>query len=473
MSRVRRSGPSEEIRLLTTANGTPNLLERSTDAPLVAHEVQPVGRGRSIDRLLQRLGGYAERGFLLFLMLQMTGASLVGPGPSDARAAYTESSLTDSIFALLYLILGALIVLRIKGVAQAALAHKWTLLLLATVAASALWSQDQQITVLRTIKILVTCFVGWYLVARFRPREIFTLLAIVLAFTGLVSVYWGMVNTGLSGLEWRGAYEHKNVLARAMVLSAVTCLLLLMEAVRMRWLLWAGFALSCALVVLSQSATGIIVLTVLVFVIRFSASLRLRATILVPLLIACTLLVAGGALWLQANAAGAARLVGKDVTLTGRTELWAVAISMIERHPWLGYGFGGFWRGPVGDSGEFWRAVRWQAPHAHNGYIDLTLDLGVIGVVIFLLALGTALIAATARARTARTVSALAPLVVLSFLAVYNLTESSVLRHNTLYLAFFAVATSMAFGARERPTVTRRRQRGDLRRDPYRVRRTG
>ena len=431
--------------------------------------VQPAARrGRSIDRLAQWLSSHAERWYLLYLMFQLSHANLYPPSVVTGSATISEDSLTDSIFVFLYLILAALVVTRLKAVVRAALAHWWTILLVVTVATSVLWSQDPQITIHRTIKILATCSVGWYLVARYPPREIFQLLAIALVFTALLSAFYGTLDPGVaSGIEWQGVWGHKNVFARSMVLSATACLLLLLEPTRWRWLLWAGFALSCAMVGLSQSATGAIILMVLIVLVRFSGSLRLRATILIPLLIGCALLLVGGVVWLQHHAADLAGQMGKDTTLTGRTELWAVAIMMIQRHPWLGYGFGAFWRGPSGESGELLSAVRYQPPHAHNGFIDLTLDLGLVGLAIFVAGLATALFAAVSRARSARTTSAVAPLVVLAFVAMYNLTESSVLRHNTLYLVLYAAGTSMARGGSERsldrPGSQRERHRATYR----------
>jgi exopolysaccharide production protein ExoQ len=406
--------------------------------------------GRRINRLGMWLAAHAERVFLLYLMLHLSGAYLV---PATSQAVYTEDSLTDSIFALLYLVIGGLILLRGRRVLRAALAHRWTLVLLALVPVSAIWSQAPDITIHRAIAILVTCSFGWYLVARYSPREIIQLVVTVLVFTALLSLFYGIWGTGgggLGGAEWRGAYENKNVFARSMALSATLCLLLLLEPVRWRWLVWAGFGLSCAMVALSRSATGALILIALVLAVRFSGSLRLRATILVPILIVSTLLLAGGLSWLVFNAADLAARIGKDTTLTGRTDLWTVAIMMIQRHPWLGYGFGGFWRGFIGDSGEFWTAVGWPTPHAHNGFIDLTLDLGLVGLAVFLVGLVTALAAAVVRVRSGRTTSAVAPFVLLMFVALYNLTESSILRHNTLYLVLYVVATSVACGGSER-----------------------
>jgi O-antigen ligase len=143
--------------------------------------------------------------------------------------------------------------------------------------------------------------------------------------------------------------------------------------------------------------------------------------------------------------------LGKDRTLTGRTDLWAVAISMIEHRPWLGYGYSAFWRdGAPGPAAAFWAAVGWRTPHSHNGFIDLTLDLGLLGLLLFLTGLVTATIKAFGRARTGSTIGAVGPLVFLAYTVLYNLSESSLFKHNTLFWVVYVIGIAGAYGASPR-----------------------
>jgi exopolysaccharide production protein ExoQ len=66
---------------------------------------------------------------------------------------------------------------------------------------------------------------------------------------------------------------------------------------------------------------------------------------------------------------------GREETLTGRSEIWAELIPLAMKRPILGYGFGGFW------TSDALREVR--APSAHNGYLDIILNLGFIGHIFF------------------------------------------------------------------------------------------
>jgi O-antigen ligase len=70
--------------------------------------------------------------------------------------------------------------------------------------------------------------------------------------------------------------------------------------------------------------------------------------------------------------------------LTGRTFLWQLIAEQIQRHPWLGAGYGGFWvyNGKAYDS--VISQLDWGPPsQAHNGYLDILNDIGIIGFAIF------------------------------------------------------------------------------------------
>jgi O-antigen ligase len=71
--------------------------------------------------------------------------------------------------------------------------------------------------------------------------------------------------------------------------------------------------------------------------------------------------------------------VGKDPTLTGRTELWGF-ISDLVQDPLLGSGFESFW---LGDRLAYLAQIYWWRPNeAHNGYFEVYLNLGWIGVTL-------------------------------------------------------------------------------------------
>src|SRR6185503_658307 len=69
--------------------------------------------------------------------------------------------------------------------------------------------------------------------------------------------------------------------------------------------------------------------------------------------------------------------LGRNTTLTGRTDIWGDLFRM-DVNPWLGTGFESFWLGP---RAEYLANKYYFHPNqAHNGYIEMYVNLGWIGV---------------------------------------------------------------------------------------------
>lgn len=73
-----------------------------------------------------------------------------------------------------------------------------------------------------------------------------------------------------------------------------------------------------------------------------------------------------------------AQAVGKDATLTDRTKIWAYVLGM-HTNPVLGTGYQSFWLGKRLE--DFWQnSGLGHLNEAHNGYLEVYLELGAIGV---------------------------------------------------------------------------------------------
>lgn len=77
-----------------------------------------------------------------------------------------------------------------------------------------------------------------------------------------------------------------------------------------------------------------------------------------------------------------------DLTFTGRTEIWEHLLPEIARHQWFGQGFGSFW-----DTGALVNPIASAPPSAwfmnaqlintaHNGYLDVLLQTGLVGMAL-------------------------------------------------------------------------------------------
>jgi exopolysaccharide production protein ExoQ len=130
---------------------------------------------------------------------------------------------------------------------------------------------------------------------------------------------------------------------------------------------------------LAQSTTSDVCLFLgcMVIVASHSKVFRRNPTLLKILIPAsfCLYLILDFGLDMNGSMAAA---VGKDPTLTDRTKIWAFVLGM-HTNPLLGTGYQSFWLGPRLDF--FWQlSGLGHINEAHNGYLEVYLELGLMGV---------------------------------------------------------------------------------------------
>jgi O-antigen ligase len=79
--------------------------------------------------------------------------------------------------------------------------------------------------------------------------------------------------------------------------------------------------------------------------------------------------------------------VGKDPTLSGRTNLWTAMLISIMQHPIQGTGYLAFWsvNPPSAYLKHIYDLFIWIPNQSHNGYLDITNEIGFVGLGIFLI----------------------------------------------------------------------------------------
>jgi O-antigen ligase len=133
-------------------------------------------------------------------------------------------------------------------------------------------------------------------------------------------------------------------------------------------------------------------------------------------------------------------LLGRDTTLTGRTDIWQAVWQSILKRPMLGYGFAGFWIGMKGEAINVIASVLWDVPHAHNGFLEIMLQLGVIGMAIFILSYLRACSRAWTMIRSQYIEQAIWPIFALFLILICNLDENTLLSFNGIFWVIYIVA---------------------------------
>lgn len=186
---------------------------------------------------------------------------------------------------------------------------------------------------------------------------------------------------GTSG--WTGGFGHKNALAPFMVLAIIVIANLEKDR-RRRNISVVGAA---AFIVLSQSTTILAIGMIMIpFVVLIIWALRLdaagRATTFSVAINVIVLSTLGLTLAIEQLLASR----GKDLTLSSRTEIWLGVWQAIESEFWLGYGMGGVWIDQGAEpTASIVRPLGFTVFHSHNGFLEVWLQFGLIGLCLVLL----------------------------------------------------------------------------------------
>lgn len=82
---------------------------------------------------------------------------------------------------------------------------------------------------------------------------------------------------------------------------------------------------------------------------------------------------------------GSPTYIGRDITFTGRTVLWADILEEAKDHLVLGCGYGSFWTPLNMNLLYLYEDHVWLPNQAHMGYLDILNETGIIGLVLFIL----------------------------------------------------------------------------------------
>lgn len=255
-----------------------------------------------------------------------------------------------------------------------------------------------------------------------------------------------VLTTAPTALGHAGIYPHKNYFAAVTSVVAMVALYQAGNGTRITRPLAVVMLIITAWFLIEARSKTCTALALLTPPLAYGTAFLARhgrispAVTMTTLVVVCFGIYEFGAMSGEWDFPAAANAIFGDPTLTQRTDIWNFALRKISERPWLGYGYEVFWgagiNSPSVREGPGFVA---QMPHAHNGYIDLALQTGYIGLGIFTVLLLSVLHLA---GRVARRSIGLAGLV-LSFVIfgmLYNCLESAWFRSFNLEAMIFALA---------------------------------
>jgi exopolysaccharide production protein ExoQ len=306
-------------------------------------------------------------------------------------------------------------------------------------ATSVLWSVEPGVSGRRAVLLVCTTLFSIYLTIHFELRNILRVLA-----TGILTILIASalatplipdltIGSDANGFYFQGLFEHRNGLGGLMVLGIFSVIgLALIERPK-----WSGgrmlaLALMVGALILTRSITSIIAVGI-IFILYMAIEDRTLAIRFG--------LVVGGAMLTGALLLVPERffdVLGKDMSLTGRTVLWAWVIERIGEAPLSGYGYSALFYHLGLESEKVELLPKIQMPHPHNGYLSAWLDAGLplvliaIGILVRLFQNSMALM------RMGLPYGAVGVIFGVVF-ALYNVSEITLFQFNELMWVLFLV----------------------------------
>lgn len=345
-------------------------------------------------------------------------------------------------------------------------AMQWALPLAALVVASALWSQFPLYTLRRSLPFALAGVFGLYLAMRFPVRRQLAILRVsmlVLA-AGTVVMALGFPHLGLDAsaghhADWQGVFTQKNACGRMMVLATAV----LLADWKASWQRIASMGLFLVVMYMSGSRSAWLIEAAMLALwggLMLAKRLEARTRVLAAL----------AAFWLMAASSAAAFLsipallewMGRDATLSGRTLIWKQTWIFVVQRPLLGWGYDAFWRGVQGEAFRVVAAVHFMVFHAHNGFLEIWLELGAMGLALFALSYFRAWRRLWTHLCAGEVDRVMWMVFVLALILLYDLDENSLLIYNgmfwTLYVAALANVEFLAVEDRLGTRMTAERE---------------
>ncbi len=190
----------------------------------------------------------------------------------------------------------------------------------------------------------------------------------------------------IDGRGARGVFIHKNVFSEFLLVTIIAAVV----AIRMRLLptmLGYAFLLVYAvLLLMANSATAWVIAALMLGIYALTELRQLPFKVFAPLVAFGTAIAVLVVSLTVFNLDAFFLALNRDPTLTGRDAVWAYVGRMMQERFFFGYGYAAFWESEpilsyVVDS------LNWRITHAHNGFLQVWIELGLVGFALIVLCL--------------------------------------------------------------------------------------
>lgn len=356
---------------------------------------------------------------------------------------------------LIFLISASLLILYWKTASSTILKNPFLWILVLIAALSISWSTDPPLTQRAVLMLSGWSLFGTYLAVRYTLRGQIKIVSAALVIIMLITVGFAAAfpaygfDAGVHQGALRGAFWHKNTLGFFMCLSSCLFFVNSVCSAGKERAFWRVLnLLAIVLLLLSTSISALVVTFVTLLALTFYKTFRWDGRLFVAIF--CMTILALGSIvsLLQGNFEIAVTTLGRDASLSGRTDIWLAVVDKVSERPLLGYGVGGFWS-KHGPAIEVWKTIGFTPSKSHNGFVDLAAELGLVGVAIFCFSFFSTFGRAIQWAKTDKELYSFWPLIYLTIFLLQNQTEGPIIGGFT-WVIYLAVSLSLGPATNEK-----------------------
>jgi exopolysaccharide production protein ExoQ len=329
---------------------------------------------------------------------------------------------------------------------------------------SALWSQDAGLSLRSGVSLILTTLFAFYLATGFSERQQMELVIVtgvcVVAVSIALALFWPRfgIDHQLHKGAWQGMFTQKNVCA-GVTLFLLTPALAISPRGRYALALRAVYTAFCLLLIfMTQSRTGWAITAIYLL---FMCGLRMLGKFsrkdLLPLIGVMFSLIAGAVVVAMQYPLPFLSILSRSESISGRSQIWSAIVASILRHPIGGYGFDAFWSLLHGEASNIFASTGWVVTGAHNGFLNVGLELGLVGLVLVAATFVRAFCDAGIAFHPGRSTYVDWCVGIVFLTLIYNLDERTIMATQyLLWILYIIACVGLARAATERAFETRR-----------------
>lgn len=270
---------------------------------------------------------------------------------------------------------------------------RYIIILIVLIALSSLWSINKSTTIKNSIYLILTTIYAIYIYMNYSLKDFIRIMTKVIFTIALLSIIIVTIfpEYGMNMYpSWNGIYSQKNTLGRMMVVGSICSyfyMKIYINTNRYKFTFGLVTLMLCIInLIFSASMTSIMSLVIILIICKFFKFKNKVISLIffIFAFISVTIFIVKPQIF-----ATIFEFLGKDVNFTGRTDIWNICIDRIRESNFMGYGFFASWDPQYMYNFQYYKSYM---TNAHNGILQLALDFGLVGTIVYVCTFTSALV---------------------------------------------------------------------------------